>query len=130
MAKSAWAFASGRGTARAPDNSSQVALPGAVAFTPVGTVLTIRAPARANAQLTVEVVAGDRVSAVGSQGQVLPGLLVLPDELRLEERNDAGNDYLVRVPLRLKTVRIVVGTSEELFHPSTIGERKSFSLAR
>jgi hypothetical protein len=86
-------------------------------------------PARAGAELTVEVVEGERVSAVGSLGQPVPGLLVLPDELRIEERTDAVTNYLVRVPLGLETVRIVIGTREEVFHPSAAGERQSFSLA-
>ena len=128
FAKSAWALASGAGSGHA-SASPHVAAPGAVAFTPAGTVLTIRVPARADASLTLEVVEGDQVSAVGSQGQALPGLLVLPNELRIDDRADPMTDFLVRVPFGLKTVRIMIGaTREEAFRPSAIGERKTISL--
>ena len=125
-AKAAWAQATG---SQAPADST-AAEAGAVGFVPAGRVLTIRVPARPTGHLTVEVVGGERVSAAGTGGRHLPGLLVLPDELRIGEDGDSAADYVVRVPARLDSVRIVVGgNAERAFKPSAPGERRTFSLS-
>ena len=103
---------------------------GAVSFVPEGTVLTIRTPARAGGRLMLEVVVGDRVSAVGAGGRPLPGLTVLPDEVRIGDAGDSAAVYTVRIPARLLSVRVIVGNATaQVFRPSSVGERREFILA-
>lgn len=128
VAKAVWARATGSTvrSERGPADPA-AAQTGAVAFVPIGPVLTIRLPARRNATLTVEVVGGEQVSALGAAHRP-PRLLVFPDELRIEDEEVAA-DYVVRVPVRLEAVRIVIGGgSAQIFRPSAPGERRTFSL--
>jgi anti-sigma factor RsiW len=119
-AKAAWARISPASPApQGPDA-------GAVSFVPVGSTITVRIPERQNAELTIEVVAGDRVSAHGGTGSAVT---VLPDEVRFADEATASVEYLVRVPLRVGTIRVYVGGGNvRIFRPSVVGERWTVPL--
>ena len=120
-ARAAWELATG---APAPAPVVPVA---EVGFVPAGPAVTIRVPARSTGNLTVETVAGERVTMVEAGGHDLPQVTVLPDELRIGEGDSAAR-YVVRVPLTLQAVRVQVGTNAaEVFRPSVAGERRVFA---
>ncbi len=124
-ARTAWAAVAGTGGAEpaapAPDA-------GAVGFVPVGNALTVRVPARAGGTLQIEVVKDDRVVVMGRAGRPLPGIVVLPSEVRLAA-SDSIATFDVRVPLRLETVRVIVGEQPaRVYRPSVEGERWSVPL--
>lgn len=123
VARTAWTVVTGSRPAE------QTPRPSVVAFVPTGPTLTIRIPARPNGALTVEVVAGEQVTMVGAGGQELPGVTVFPDQMVVAEDADSAASYVIRVPARLRNVRILVGQNrEEVFRPSTPGERRTFFL--
>jgi hypothetical protein len=92
---------------------------GSVSFVPSSAQITIRVPRRAGSTLTVEVVDGDRVTALGSRDDVL----VLPEEIRFSGVRQPADSYVVRVPLR-DAVRVMVGqTAVQVLKPKTVGDR-------
>jgi anti-sigma factor RsiW len=126
VARAAWS----RATGDIPATTNAAPQAGAVSFVPESATLTIRAPAQPGARLAVEVVVGDRVSAVGAGGRPLPGLTVLPDEVRLGDTGDSAAVYTVWVPVRLQAVRVIVGDGvAQVFRPSVVGERREFTLS-
>lgn len=103
---------------------------GAVSFVPVGSTFTISVPAPAPARVIVEAEEGNRVSVIGSRGQPVPGLVVLPSEVRFTQPSGgSGPDYFVRVPLTLQSINIVIGgRSLQTLRPVTAGERWTVPL--
>jgi anti-sigma factor RsiW len=98
---------------------------GSVSFVPATAQLTIDVPAKPGTTLTVEVVDGDRVTAVGGG----TGVLVLPDELRFTGAGNANGQYVVKIPLRTESVRILIGpTTVRLLKPKSVGDRWSIPL--
>ena len=129
VARVAWARVTGESTRVEPrPGGTGTTEAGAVSFVPAGVALTIRVPARAGARLILETVEGNRVTAVGINGHAVPGLVVLPEELRLGLPSDSS-DYLVRIPAGLTGVRVMVGIEKpRTVRPGLVGERTVIPL--
>lgn len=120
MAKTAWARIKPGATGVIESAS------GSVSFMPGNGTLVVRVPERAGASLTIEVVDGDRVTAAGGNAG---GVTVLPNEVRFAPDGKPVADYAVSVPLRVGTVRVVVGEkTARVLRPATVGERWSVPL--
>lgn len=105
--------------------TGEESLEGSVSFVPTSSQVTIRVPSGAGGTLTIEIVGGDRVTAIGGSA----GVLVLPEELRFNAERPVGDNYVVRVPLRAETIRVIVGQSEaQTFKPKGVGDRWVVSL--
>jgi anti-sigma factor RsiW len=95
---------------------------------PNGRSFSITVPgAGQESHLTIEVVAGDNVSATAVDASGTARMFVLPDGLRL----GTGGEYLVRVPARLERVMILRDSQTvRSFRPSHPGERWDSTFQR
>jgi anti-sigma factor RsiW len=126
----AWIAGAARTVWRVAVGEPPVVTPAAagVGFVPAGRILTVRS-VPGGGSLTIEVVNDQRVTMIEAEGRPLPAVTVLADELRIGAGPDSVARYVVRVPLRLDSVRVQIGADPpNAFRPSAVGEQRVFNL--
>lgn len=111
-AEALWTMVTGRTAPRDAGLAPADADPGAavVRFVPADGAFTVRLGGRqAGGQLTLEGVPGDTASAAVHGGTGAEDLVILPAGLRIANPPGSAARYVIRVPVRLETVRVMVG---------------------
>jgi anti-sigma factor RsiW len=108
-----WEVVTGRGDPGGRPGRQGPASSASVAFVPTGDVFALEVTERQQGGvLQIETVDGDTAVAVVLGGTGREDLVVLPSGLRIVTGPTAGASYVIRVPARLASVRVVLGDEE------------------
>jgi hypothetical protein len=98
-------------------------------FAPTDTSLVIRFDRRqSSGALDLSVTGTDRISAQAIDGAAAEELVVLPGELRVVNAATSVANYRVTIPLSVRAVRVVVGTTEVAVLRVTSGLERRIDL--